>query len=201
VLYASRTLPCSEVSEKWPSTCPPGRAGARPRGLRPCSRAGACSSEEAVHRHSGRNRSLPVGWRCCVLYGDVLLLASRSARGDKAPARGEGQALARAAFGLVRGRWRAVPRKRCIDTPGATVACPWDGAATGERVCFMVTCSSPLRGQREVTKRQPAGTGRRSPARPLALFAGGCGAAWHLTHATLPAPPYPDAHPRKLTHG
>ena len=56
---------------------------------------------------------------------------------------------------------------------GATQACPWGGAGTVGRVCFIVPCSSPLRGQREVAKRQPAGTGRRSPARPVALFAGG----------------------------
>ncbi|OWU71894.1 hypothetical protein ATO2_00700 [Roseovarius sp. 22II1-1F6A] len=40
--------------------------------------------------------------------------------------------------------------------------------------CFMVQPASPLRSQREVAKRQPVGAGRRSPARPLALFESGC---------------------------
>ena len=47
----------------------------------------------------------------------------------------------------------------------ATPACPWDGAAKTERCALWCRQPPPLRSQRWVTKRQPAGTGRRSPAR------------------------------------
>ena len=59
-----------------------------------------------------------------------------------------------------------------------TRACPGDGATAVERRTLSQPSPSPIRGQREMTKRQPAGPGRRSPAH----FA--CPRAWMVFHRT-----------------
>ena len=107
-----------------------------------------------------------------VLYGATNLPAQRSAQDGKAPARGDGQALALAPCGLVRERWRLIRRKasHLDSSANATRACPWDGVAPNEP--RLLWRRQPPRS--EVSARWPsASPPGRAGARPRASLVRG----------------------------
>merc|ERR1711969_485749 len=98
------------------------------------------------------------------VYGATNLPALRLARSGKAPARGDGQALALAASPCSRAGGLSLEEARHSHS-GCNVSLPVGWRGNDETARFMVPSPSPPRGQREVAKRQPAATGRRSQFR------------------------------------
>ena len=101
--------------------------------------------------------------------------ARRSRARDPSEGRGPGASLDRGHLRLGRG---SAPLLGCHVS--ATAACPWGGVEAAERCALWCHEPPPLRGQREVVKRQPAGTGRRSPARFACSRAGVRSSEWLL---------------------